>query len=82
MVTVAEAVTAGGLGVGDVLAGGEDGVAAVKATEVPGAPAGSVAGGERLALAWLWASSLPRLDMKVSQVLAAMVEQKSALVRA
>ena len=82
MVTVAGAVTAGGLGAGDVLAGGEDGVAVVEAEEVPGAPAGSVAGGEHLALAWLWASSLPRLDMKVSQVLAVMVEQKSALVRA
>ena len=81
MVKVAGAVTAGGLG-GDVLAGGEDGVAVVEAKEVPGAPAGPVAGGDCLALAWLWASSLPRLDMKVSQVLAVMVEQKSALVRA
>ena len=79
---MAGAVIAGGLGVGDVLAVGEDGVAGVEAEEVPGAPAGSVAGGECLALAWLWASSLPRLDMKVIQVLAVMVEQKSALVRA
>ena len=79
---MAEVVTAGGLGVGDVLAVGEDGVAGVEAEEVPGAPAGFVAGGECLALAWLWASSLPRLDMKVIQVLAVMVEQKSALVRA
>ena len=53
MVTVAEAVTAGGLGVGEVLAGGEDGVAVVEAKEGLGAPAGSVAGGESLALAWL-----------------------------
>ena len=79
---MAGAVTAGGLGVGNVLAGGEDGVAVVEAKEGLGAPAGSMAGGECLALTWLWASSLPRLDMKVSQVLAVMVEQKSALVRA
>ena len=82
MAVVAGAVTAGGLGVGEVLAGGEDGVAVVGAKEVPGAPAGSVAGGESLALAWLCASSLSRLDMKPSQVLEVMVEWMSALVRA
>ena len=82
MVTVTEAVTAGGPGVGDVLAGGEDGVALVVAKEVPGAPAGSVAGGDSLALAWLCASSLSRLDMKPSQVLEVMMEWRSALVRA
>ena len=43
---MAGAVTAGGLGDGDVLAGGEDGVAVVGAKEGPGAPAGLVAGGE------------------------------------
>ena len=46
VVTVAEAVTAGGLGVGDVLADGEDGIAVVGAKEGPGAPAGLLAGGE------------------------------------
>ena len=55
MVTVAEAVTAGGLGVGVVLAGSEDGIAVGEAKGGPGAPAGSVAGGSCLALAWLWA---------------------------
>ena len=71
--TEAGAVTAGGLGVDTVLAGGEDGVALVVAKEVPGAPAGSVAGGERLALAWLWASSLSRLERKLSQELEVMM---------
>lgn len=82
MAVVAGAVTTGGLGVGEVLAVGEDGVAVVEAKEGLGAPAGFVAGGESLALAWLCASSLSRLDMNPSQVLEAMVEQKSALVRA
>ena len=80
--TEAGAVTAGGLGVDTVLAGGEDGVAVGEAKGGPGAPAGAVAGGECLDLAWLSASSLSRLDMKPSQVLEAMVEQKLALVRA
>ena len=79
---MAGAVTAGGLGDGDVLAGGEDGVAAVEAKGGPGAPAGAVAGGECVALAWLWASSLSRLDMKLRQVLEVMMEWRSALVRA
>ena len=80
---MAGAVTARGLGVGNVLAGGEDGVALVEAKVGPGAPAGSVAGGECLALAWLSASSLSRLDMRLSQVLVeVMVVYKSALVRA
>ena len=82
MAVVAGAVTAGGLGVGEVLAGGEDGVAVVEAKGGLEAPAGSVAGGESLALAWLCASSLSRLDMKPSQVLEVMMEWRSALVRA
>ena len=82
MATVAGAVIAGGLRVDNVLAGGEDGVAAVEAKGGPGAPAGAVAGGECLALAWLSASSLSRLDMKPSQVLEVMMEWRSALVRA
>ena len=79
---MAGAVTAGGLGDGDVLAGGEDDVAVVEAKEGPGAPAGLVAGGERFALAWLSTSSLSRLAMKPSQVLEVMMEWRSALVRA
>lgn len=82
MATVAGAVIAGGLGVDNVLAGGEDGGAAVEAKGGPGAPAGAVAGGECLDLAWLSASSLSRLDMKPSQVLGVMMEWRSALVRA
>ena len=43
---MAGAVTAGGLGDGDFLAGGEDDVAVVEAKEGPGVPAGLVAGGD------------------------------------
>ena len=75
---MAGVVTTGGLGVDDVLAGSEDGVAVGEAEEVPGAPAGSVARGEHLALAWLWASSLSRLARKLTQELEVMMMGKTS----